>query len=392
MEKRGKILWLSDGAGLATGYATISRKLMNYLADMGWEIHFLEHTSVHQTYKKGIRLEDDEEFKFTLHGAGIQPYCQDIIETKIRELKPDIFGILLDTFMCYPWILNKDFAPAKSVFYFPSDGGSGLPLGCENVLKKMDKAVAMSQFAQKQVKDVHGLITEYIPHAIEPDVYKPLSDQERLAIKAKFGLNGKFVIGTVARNQGRKMLDRMLEAFALVKDKMPNAVLMLHTDKFDPAGYFNFDAEINRLNLQNRIIFTGMRYYKGFDYKKMNEVYNAMDVFFLCTSGEGFGIPTVEAMSAGIPVMVTDYTTTEELVTRNKCGEAIKLNDEILGTWNVKRGIMDVKDAGEKMIKLYNNPELRKEYGKNGREAVLRDYSWPVVAKQFDKLFMEMIK
>ena len=39
----------------------------------------------------------------------------------------------------------------------------------------------------------------------------------------------------------------------------------------------------------------------GFDWNQMNEVYNLMDVFFLSTSGEGFGVPTIEAMT-GHPI------------------------------------------------------------------------------------------
>lgn len=407
MEKVCKktLLWLSDGPGLCTGYSTISRKLLNELVDLGWECHFIEHTGNHQTYKPGLTLEDGEVFKFTTWGSGQQPYCQDILQQRIKEIKPDVFGILLDTFMCYPWILDKDFAPAKTVFYFPSDGGGGLkdgklskgmgcnvPNGCELVLKKMDNHVAMSMFAREQVKEVHGIKTNYIPHAVEEDVYKPLPDQEKANLRALWGLQGKFIVGVVARNQGRKMLDRTLYAFAKIKDKMPNAVLLMHTDKFDPASYFNFDKMIADLGIENRIIFTGTKYYKGFDYKKMNEVYNLMDVFLLGTSGEGFGIPIIEAMSAGIPVLCTDYTTTWELVERNIAGMAVKKSGEILGTWNVGRALMDIDDCGVKLLQLYNDPELRKQYGQNGRNAVLREYTWKEVAKSWDKLLSDMIK
>ena len=383
-------MWLSDGPYLQTGYSTISRKLLNYLHEYNWKSHYLSHTAQHQPMQPGITLEDGEKMNFWVHGNGIAPYAQDIIIPKIRELKTPIFGILLDTFMCYPWLLNLDLSPAKSLFYFPSDGGD-FPSGCENVLRKMDKCVAMSLYGQQQVKKLFNIDAEYIPHAVEPDIYKPLSDEERLNIKKSMGLAGKFVIGTVARNQGRKMLDRMITSFALVAKEMPEAVLLLHTDKQDPAGYFNFDYIINKYGLQNRVFFTGMRYFKGFNYKDMNNLYNAFDVFFLCTTGEGFGIPTIEAMSAGIPVLVTDYTTTEELVTRHKSGEAIKVNDEILGNWHVWRAIMDVKDAAQKLLKLRNNPLLRKEYGLNGRSAVLKEYNWPVVAKQWDTLLTKML-
>ena len=46
----------------------------------------------------------------------------------------------------------------------------------------------------------------------------------------------------------------------------------------------------------------------------MANLYNCMDVFVLPTAGEGFGIPTVEAMACGVPICVTNYTTGYELI------------------------------------------------------------------------------
>lgn len=141
------------------------------------------------------------------------------------------------------------------MFYFPSDGGGGLPIGCDLILRKVDLPVAMSKYAQKQVRELYGIESEYIPHAIEPSNYYPLSEEERNNLKKKYGLYGKFVVGVVARNQGRKMLDRTIRAFKIVANKIPNAVLFMHCDKEDPAAYFNMDILINQLNLNNRVVF-----------------------------------------------------------------------------------------------------------------------------------------
>ena len=125
-----------------------------------------------------------------------------------------------------------------------------------------------------------------------------LSKEEKEMLKAKWGVSGKFVIGVVARNQSRKFLDRTLKSMYYIKQKIPNAVLFLHLDPYDPAGQtFNMFSMIQRYNLENRVFFSGMRAHQGFDWNKMNEVYNLMDCFYLSTSGEGFGIPIIEAMA-----------------------------------------------------------------------------------------------
>jgi len=46
----------------------------------------------------------------------------------------------------------------------------------------------------------------------------------------------------------------------------------------------------------------------------MNHLYNAADVFMLLSRGEGFGLPIVEAQSAGLPAIVTDFSASAELV------------------------------------------------------------------------------
>lgn len=386
---------MSDGPRLNTGFSSQTLNILNGLSDNGFDCHYLSHSDQGLTLKPGVKLMDGTEFKFHLHGAALRPYCDDIIESKIKELNADIFGVLLDTFMLHPShqganYLTKDFSPAKPLFYFPSDGGEGLPVYCEQILKKFETAVAMSKFAQQQAKEVHGLNTLYIPHGVNVDMFKPLSFEERQVLKQKWGLQNKFVIGSVYRNQPRKSADRLLRSFAKAKDQMPNAVLLLHTDPWDPASAFSHFELINRLRLNNRVLFTGMRYFKGFTYQQMNEVYNLMDTFALSTTGEGFGIPTIEAMSCEIPCLVTDYTTTKELIVDHKAGEGIRVNDEIMGGWMVNRGIMDINDGAEKLIKFYKDAKLREEYGKNGRKAVLKEYDWKVIHPQWADLMRRL--
>ena len=135
-----------------------------------------------------------------------------------------------------------------------------------------------------------------------------------------------------------------------------------------------------------------MNFFKGFTYKQMNDVYNVMDVFFLSTSGEGFGVPIIEAAACGIPSIVTDYTTTKELLMENgQCGIPVKIKGEICGSWNVERGIMCEDTAAEALKTYYDNPELRKQHGKVGREKVLKYYSWDIVIHVWNDLINKMV-
>jgi len=404
--ENNKILWLSDSAATTTGYSTISLNILNSMEDRGWDTTWLSHNYAGQTIpKKGLKFMDDTVVNSKILSAGREAYCKDVLLPMIQQEQPNIFGILLDTFMLYPWILSYNFSPAKSMFYFPTDGGGGLPLGCENIIRKVDNPIAMSRFGRKQVKDVHKLDVEYIPHAVDHRLFHKLPDEEIEKLKQEFVvydinnipvkgvLAGKFVIGCVSRNQGRKMLDRGIKTMMLLAEKCPNAIMLLHMDAFDNAAVFNMNELIRRHGLQNKVCYTGMKFYSTFTYEKMNEIYNIMDIHFLPTSGEGFGIPLIECQACEVPPIATDYTTSPELIMEDgQSGEMINLQTELTGNWNVERGVCDINDAVAKVKKLYDDPDLVKEYGRIGRKKVEKLYTWDVVNKKWDSLFRRMVE
>lgn len=412
-----KLLWLSDSPFTTTGYATISTNICNRLAEKGWEVHYLAHNYIGQHLPpKGVTTNDGLVWNFHLWGMGREQYCKDMIVPRLRDIQPHVFGVLLDTFMLYSaGYMELNFAPANSVFYFPSDGGGGLPSGCNQLLSKFTLPIAMSRFGQKQSKDYYDLATHYIPHAVDTEVYFPLPQVERDELRKKHGLYDKFVVGVVARNQPRKMLDRTIKAFAKFCKGRDDAILFMHTDPFDNAAIFHLRNLIERFGIQNRVIFTGTTFFQGFDYTKMNEVYNLMDVFFLSTSGEGWGVPIIEAMACEVPVVATDYTTTAEIVVGHEAGFGVNLvgveempdywsssvtassydsavcNGTITGSWDVERGMMCIDDAVKKLSLLYDDRSLVKTMGLNGRKAVLAEYDWRIVADEWDKVLSELV-
>jgi glycosyltransferase involved in cell wall biosynthesis len=407
MNRKLNVGILSDSPFITTGYRNQSVLLGNMLVDEGHNVYYFAHAYSGQPVMPGVIFEDGRKLNFTIIGQGREPYFKDLLEQYVKVYKIDVLIILLDTFMLYPWLLQMDLSPAKTIFWFPSDGGGGMPLGCENILKKVNVPIAMAKFGQKQVKKCHGIDTKYIPHSINPKQFYPLPKEEILQLKAQWGLQDKFVIGVVARNQGRKMLDRTIKIMAMYAKINPNAVLLLHLDPEDPAQPFPLGVLIQRYGIQNRVVFTGMKWSKGFNDADMNKIYNVMDCFLLSTSGEGFGIPLIEAMACEIPVLATDYTTTRELVIDNNAGLGIKLAgvedeenpnvhcDELLdgtltGSWVVERGMCSIKDGANKLDYLFKNPDKRKEFGKNGRVAVLRDYIEEVTKKEWLKIIEEL--
>jgi glycosyltransferase involved in cell wall biosynthesis len=411
--KLPKLTFLSDSPFIPTGYRNQSLLLAKYLVEKGYDLDFLANAYNGITIKHAV-LDDGTELNFKIHGEMTQSYFANSMSQHLKETNSDIFWILLDTFMLFSAnFLNIDTSPSKTIFWFPSDGGGGMPKNCENILRKVNRPVAMSKFGQKQVKDYYGIDVDYIPHGTEPNRFYRLPDEQRDELRKKWGFHDKFVIGVVARNQPRKNLDRTIKVMSLLKEKIPNAVLFLHMDPNDPANpMFQIANLITKFNVENRVIFSGMKAHKGLGWDKMNDIYNLMDCFLLTTSGEGFGIPIIEAMSCEVPVLATDYTTTPELVIENNAGLGIQLSgvetidmfktdskeyDKLVfdgtmtGSWEVERGFCSVTDAVTKLEYIYKNPQIARQMGINGRKAVLTKYDFnKIIAPKWEKLMTEL--
>lgn len=416
-----KVAILSDSPFIPTGYSNQAKLLANYLSRKGFEIHFFA-SGYQGADVIDSTLADGTHFPYRIYGMGKQQYFADSMSKLLKDNQIDFYIILLDTFMLWGndgWFLRVDTSPAQTAFWFPTDGGAGMPRYCDAILKKVEHPVAMSKFGQKQVKDYHNLDVKYIPHGTEPKKFFRVSEEERQQLKAKWGLSGKFVIGTVMRNQGRKMPDKFIKTIAALKQKFNKIgkddwCVLMHTDFEDQAAVVDLRMLIQRYNLENKIFPTGMSALKGFGWNQMNEVYNLFDCFYLSTSGEGFGIPTIEAMSCEVPCVIPAYTTGEELVALNKAGKVTNLagtkdlfffnmhskdydnaiiNGTTTGGWDVERGIIDVEDSADKLFTIYSNPELARELGKNGRIAVEKEYDFEKhIGPKWEALIREAVE
>ena len=89
---------------------------------------------------------------------------------------------------------------------------------------------------------------------------------------------------------------------------------------------------------------------------------NTMDVFVNSSNVESFGVNIVEAMACELPVVATPCPGPKEVINNRVTG--VVLND-----W-------DPNEMADELKKLVEDPSLREQYGKAGREKVLREYDW----------------
>ena len=143
--------------------------------------------------------------------------------------------------------------------------------------------------------------------------------------------------------------------------------------------------------MEGKIVFSGVSLDNSFSDNDMCEMFNLGDLQVSTTSGEGFGITTIESMACGVPSLITDYTTTKELIADTECGEGVKIATKIKGTYNVDRAIVDKKEFVVRLEKLYNNQDLWNTYKNNCRETAVKNYDLDnVVFPMWQKLLEEV--
>jgi len=393
-----RILWCADTVHLPTGYAQVTRNLLTRFQKAGIDAHQLswmfQGMDEAVPYPLHYPMNHDE----TYGNKGSVPYWTNTI-------KPDIVAFLADSFMI-KWlgdekivtkddkkmiIKNRQEINAKTLFYFPFDSADAYT-GVKEVMEQIDIKVAMSQFGQKILKKELDMDSFYIPHGVDTTIYRPIPREIVQKERENFKLNDKFIIGCIARNQSRKMYPALFQAFVRFHKKHPKSALVCHCDPVDPQGWNLLDLS-NRLNLKlNEDVFFSMkRFCHGEGEATVNLIYNLMDIHTIPTTGEGFGLPIIESMAAGIPNILTDCTTSRELIGKNgllvrRVGE-IDEEGYIIGQLNTKRAIPSIKDMVDKFEYLYDNEAERKRMGEMGRREVLKTYNWERVTRAWLELF-----
>jgi glycosyltransferase involved in cell wall biosynthesis len=233
--------------------------------------------------------------------------------------------------------------------------------------------------------------------------YHPLSNKEIL--KEKFNLKGRFVVGFVGKNQRRKMQAYLLRGFARFAKGKDDVTLLLHTDIESGAGWSlpcliaknesEFDPELEKprpkIITTNQALDVVAR--QRISTEAMNEIYNLFDVFCYAVGGEGFGLPGIECQSAGIPLMMTDYSAAAEIVSDKELlipvlKDIHGRNVTEIGCNGVENAIPDdvaVSELLEKVYKEFQEGKL-KERGEKAREFAV-NYDWEIIADKWIKFF-----
>lgn len=237
------------------------------------------------------------------------------LQPHVYHTNSDVVISLIDS-----WVLRDDIGQLGFLFccWAPVDH-EPIPPQVVQKLSNVYMPIAMSKHGYEQMINAGLKNVRYVPHSVETKVYKPHSAKVNKETRKRLGIpEDAFLVGTVAANKGypaRKSWPQMLEAMGRFIQSHPNVYFYAHTlpstehegvDLINLGKYFGLGE---RLVMPNPYL-----YLQGFPDKEMSKIYSSFDVFLLTSMGEGFGVPQIEAQACGVPVIVTDFAASPELI------------------------------------------------------------------------------
>lgn len=165
-------------------------------------------------------------------------------------------------------------------------------------------AVAASPFTADELHQHSGYPqgrTRVVPLGIDVARFAaPVAPAEVERVRSQWGLHGKRVILHVGRVAGNKRIDLLIDALAALAPRRPDLHLVIVGDHRDGVVTVELtrqlQAQAAALGVADRVTFTG-RVDTTLPY------YALADVYAQPSQHEGFGVPLVEAMAAGVPVL-----------------------------------------------------------------------------------------
>ncbi len=228
--------------------------------------------------------------------------------------------------------------------------------------RKTDVVVAISRHVERRLRAL-GYRDEqivYLPNGVDVTRFAPnLNGRERGA-REKPSPVALFV----GRFSSQKGLYDLLEAWVIVHQEFPNAVLRLVGD-----GALRPDLEaLARAEpaLRDTVVFIGTS-------NHVEEHYAAADCYVCSSHSEGLSNTMLEAMAAGLPIVSTRVSGAEDLVENGRNGFLVP--------------ICDPRALAEGISKIFRNPDHARIMGKNSRAVALQVFDMERVADKYEDIY-----
>lgn len=226
--------------------------------------------------------------------------------------------------------------------------------------RRAHSVVTISQCSKRDLMDHYGLPAEKItvvPPGVDHRVFHPNYDREAIGrMRDRLGIHGKYIL-SVGTLEPRKNLPRLVESFAMLRAYAEDYRLVIVGDR--GWQYEQIFRKVQTLGLEDRVRFLG--YVPD---SELPLLYRGAELLVYPSLYEGFGVPIVEAMASGCPVVCSNRSSMPDVV-----GEAGILVDP-----------EDAKAMAEAMGRVLADPSLADALRTRGLDRA-QSFRWEDSAK-----------
>ncbi len=210
----------------------------------------------------------------------------------------------------------------------------------------------------------------FMPNPVDVDVFCPVDVATKRALRAELGVEPEAgIVLYVGRMGPEKRLESLLEGFALVRERLPQARLVLVGDGPERG---RVEQEAKRLNLGASLTLTGRQ--NGVGVRKWMQ---ASDAIALVSELEGLPCVLIEGMAAGLPAIASNIPGNTQVVTPGENGLLTEVGDA--------RSIATAIEA------MLTDRALGERLGQQSRELAVERFSSDRVVAMYEELFARML-
>ena len=271
----------------------------------------------------------------------------------------------------------------------------------KHAARKAAHVITISQFSKREIMRVYGITEDRItitPLASDVDLVREIPDAERTAVLEKLGVGGNFIF-SVGNLINRRYPAQTLEAFFAVARKIPTLQLVLvGVDRTHPSlGIAQHVECINKALGRFAVRPTGRDSLQAVVHlahasdKELAVLYHASKALVWLSSYEGFGLPPLEAMAVGTPVITSNTSSLPEVVgdAAIKIGEPAAARSSTGGiSVSVGPSVGSIADA---MHRVLTDETLRNWLIAKGK-ARAQQFSWKTAADATLEVFRRILE
>jgi glycosyltransferase involved in cell wall biosynthesis len=307
---------ISQLAYQGTGVAAYTENLITNLLKIDKENEYIFfYSSLRQKLPENLKSKISN-----LKSSHIPPLFLEFLWNRLHILPIETFTGKLDVFHTSDWTEPPTNCPKVTtihdlaIFKYPE---TFIPKGGHNIIqnqkrklawvkKESDIVIAVSENTKRDIVDILKIPENKIKVVYEAQegIYEEKKSIDSVGkVKSKYGINGKYLL-SVGTLEPRKNIKRVIEAYKILTSQFPEMALII-------CGKMGWGEEVEKWKIGN-----GNGEIKFLGYVPKGDLaclYQGAECFVYPSLYEGFGLPVLDAMASGCPVVTSNISSLPEV-------------------------------------------------------------------------------